>query len=276
VKLYLLCDMEGASGLFRREQAWFWEPRATEADQLEGQRLLTADVGAAVVAALEAGADSLVVCDTHHGGGNLLREVLPTDPRVTYELPTAPRLMPSLDETFDGVLLLGHHAKAGTGSAFLEHSWGGNWFDVTINGTSVGEIGLETCYAGHWDVPLILVQGDEACCAEAAAQFPGTVTAAVKRGLSFDRAEGLPPEAAHRLTAAKIAEAIQRLHDRGKDAFHPYRATLPMTVRIVMNRVDGADAAASRPGVRRVGGRTVEATLDRQCDVLAWVVGKRA
>src|SRR5688572_6635177 len=134
MKLYLLCDMEGASGLFRREQAWFWEPKSTEADKREGLELLTQDVAAAVHAALEAGADELVVCDTHHGGGNFLRELLPVDPRVAYEGPKAPRMMPSLDETFDGVMLLGHHAKAGTGGAFLEHSWGGNWFDVTING----------------------------------------------------------------------------------------------------------------------------------------------
>src|SRR5688572_12838594 len=112
MKLYLLCDMEGTSGLFRREQAWFWEPQSTEADKQEGLELLTADVASAVKAALQTGADELVVCDTHHGGGNFLHDALPVDPRVTYERPKAPRMMPSLDETFDGVLLLGHHAKA--------------------------------------------------------------------------------------------------------------------------------------------------------------------
>ena len=35
-----------------------------------------------------------------------------------------------------------------------------------------GEIGIEACFAGYFGVPLILVQGDEAGCQEAEAQFP--------------------------------------------------------------------------------------------------------
>ena len=57
----------------------------------------------------------------------------------------------------------------------------------------MGEIGLEACYAGHWGVPLVFVQGDEAGCREAEAQFPGVVTAAVKRAVSADRCAGPGP-----------------------------------------------------------------------------------
>ena len=101
-----------------------------------------------------------------------------------------------MNETVDGLMLMGHHAKAGTPNAFLPHTENTDWADFSINGQSVGEIGIETCFAGHWGVPLILAQGDEAMCKEVQAQFPGAVTACVKRAESFDRCTG--PDAAGR------------------------------------------------------------------------------
>ena len=201
MKLYMLWDMEGVSGLFERDQAWYWQPGATETAE-GGPRLLMADVDSAVTAALAAGADEVIVCDTHHGGGNLRLPEMLRDPRVTYHgHPGGPggtgaRWMPDLDETVDGLLLPGHHAKAGTPGAFLPHTRSLDWLDFRINGQSVGEIGLEACYAGHWGVPLVLVQGDAAACREAEAQFPGVVTAAVKRAVSADRCAGPEPAAA--------------------------------------------------------------------------------
>jgi len=230
---------------------------------------MTLDVNSAAAAALEAGVDELVVCDTHHGGGNVLWDELLVDPRITYETPRASVMMPSLDETFDGLILLGHHAKAGTPDAFLSHTWGGTWFDFQINGMSVGEMGLEACYAGHWDVPLIMAQGDEACCAEAESQFPGVVTAAVKRAVSYNRAAGPAPELARKLTAEKVAEAVAKAR---AGELEPFKPTLPMTIRITMTSMEAVDRLALKPGVRRPDGRTAEMDVERQCDVIRWIV----
>ena len=271
MKVYMLCDMEGVSGLYTKEHAWWWEEGARQYIYAEeGRRLLTEDINSAATAALAAGVSELVVCDTHHGGGNVLWDELLSDPRVTYERPQSLRLMPSLDETCRGLILLGHHAKAGTQDAFLDHSFSGSWFDFQINGMSIGEIGMETCYAGHWNVPLIMVQGDRACCTEAESQFPGVVTAVVKRGLGFGRAAGPAPVVARALTAEKVAEAIARLSD---GVFQPYRASLPITVRILTQTTEEAERIASRPWARRLDGRTVEATIERQCDILSWATG---
>src|ERR1700733_4231106 len=84
-------------------------------------------------------------------------------------------------------------------------------FEIARNGQNVGEIGLESCYAGHWDVSLIFVTGDEASCYEARQQFPGVVTAAVKRGGEDPEfCAGLDPEVAHREIARKAAEAVEK------------------------------------------------------------------
>jgi D-amino peptidase len=268
MKVYMLCDMEGVSGIYARDQVW----RSGERPELydEGRWLMTRDVNAAAEAALAAGVDELVVCDTHSGGGrNVLWNEMLNDLRVMYEVPHAPRLLPGLDESFDGVILLGHHAKAGTLGAFLDHTWSGQWFDFQINGQSVGEVGIETCYAGHWDVPLIMVQGDEACCAEVEEQFPQAVTATVKRGLDRFHAAGPSPDVARQWTADKVAEAVERARGGG---LSPFKPTLPMTVRWTAATTDLVDRVAYRSGVRRVDARTVECQVARQCDVLAWLV----
>jgi D-amino peptidase len=278
MKLYLLWDMEGVSGLFTRDQAWYWEPGVRPETAEEGRRLLIADVNAASAAALAAGADELIVCDTHHGGGNIRLEAMLQDPRITYHerssrtLPDGTRrFLPGLDRSVDGFLLLGHHAKAGTAGAFLPHANSLAWADFRINGVSVGEIGIEACYAGHWDVPLVLVQGDEAGCREAEAQFPGVVTAPVKRAVHAELATGLAPEEARRLTARRVAEAVERLRAGRQPA--PYKPHLPMRVTLRLTTVEEADTLERRSGGRRVDEHTVACRVERQRDILAWTTG---
>ncbi len=224
LKIFMHWDMEGASGLFTRQQTWYWEEGVTPQTRDEGRDLLMADINGASRAAMDAGAGKLIVCDTHHGGGNLRIDRMLADPRISYLERSVGlqdgkrRWMPGLDETVDGLMLMAHHAKAGTPGAFLPHTQMLEWDDFKINGQSVGEIGIEVCYAGHWNIPLILVQSDEAGCREAEEQFPGVVTAAVKRAESADRALGLDPEAARRLTAHKVAEAIEEIAHRQAQA----------------------------------------------------------
>jgi D-amino peptidase len=274
VKIFILWDMEGTSGLFTREQVWYWEEGVREQVAAEGRDLLIADVNAASTAALAAGADELIVCDTHHGGGNLQLEKMLSDPRITYLFRSVGlqdgkrRWLPGLDHAVDYLMLPGHHAKAGTPGAFLPHAWSLDWADVRINGQSVGELGIEACFAGHWDVPLILVQGDEAACAEANDQFPDATTACVKRALSHDLCTGPDPESARRLTAAKVAEAIGKA---GASKPAPYKPSLPMTVTIRMTTPEAAQKAQRRPGVRLVDEHTVEAQVERHCDVVKWI-----
>ena len=276
MKIFVHWDMEGTSGVFTREQVWYWEDGARPEIGEEGRQLLTEDINSLSAAVLRAGVDQLIVCDTHHGGGNLDLQKALADPRITY-LPrsvgyqgTERRWMPGLDETVDALMLPGHHARAGTPNAFLPHTWTLAWADFQINGQSVGEMGIEACFAGHWDVPPILAQGDEAGCREAEALFPGIVTAAVKRAESADLCSGLAAAAGRRLTAEKVVEAIDKLR---AGAIEPYKPSLPMTVSIRMKTAESVQAALQRPGVERVDGLTVACQVKQQCDVVKWILG---
>lgn len=276
LKIWMHWDMEGTSGLFLRDQAWYKSKGVKPEVAEEGIKLLIADVNSAAEAALKAGATELLICDTHGGGDNFRAQDMFADPRITYLYRSEGyegksfRWMPGMNETVDGLMLMGHHAKAGTPNAFLPHTEGSSWSDFTINGQSVGEIGIEACFAGYWNVPLILAHGDEAMCKEVESQFPEAVRACVKKAETFERATGLAPLAARKLTAEKIAEAIRKLR-AAKPA--PYRPKLPMRVTLRFKEESHAAAAAKEPGVRRVDARTVECEVKRQCDVLKWLDG---
>ena len=277
MKVYMHWDMEGCSGLFHKDQAWYWYPHVPESTKEEGIRLLMADINNAVQAALDAGADHVYICDTHHGGGNIRIPEMLQDPRVTYHGKSTReengrlRWMPDLDETIDAFMLPGHHSKRHTPNAFLPHGQSRDYDEIQINGESVGELGLEACYAAHYGVPLVFVQGDEAGCREAEARFPGVVTAAVKRAVSEERCEGPDLATAHRLTADKIHEAIAKARRREVPVLRP---ALPMTVSIRMTTVEAAETVAQRPGVQRLDERTVAAQVDVHGDVLKWVNGR--
>src|SRR5262249_61776948 len=88
MKIYMLWDMEGISGLHTQAQAWYWNPGVSPETAEEGRDLLIADVNNATAAALEAGVDELIICDTHHGGGNIPPDPMLAGPRGTYHQPS--------------------------------------------------------------------------------------------------------------------------------------------------------------------------------------------
>ncbi len=274
MKIFMHWDMEGVSGLFRREQVWFWEEGVSKDAAEQGRDLLIADVNSAAAAALEAGVDELIVCDTHHGGGNIILERMLSDPRITYLQKSRGyqdgklRWMPGLDGTVDGFMVPGHHAMAGTPGAFLPHTWSLDWADFQINGQSVGEMGIEACFAGHWDIPVAMMQGEATACKEAKEQFPGIVTAEVKRAKSRDLCTGPDPAAARRLTAERVKEAVESLR---AGRCQPFAPKLPMRVTCRMATIEGAEAIAKRPGVERLDEYTVGTAAERRCDVVKWI-----
>jgi len=276
LKLFVLWDMEGTSGIFTREQAWYWENGVRPEVAEEARQIFTSNVNKLSTSALEHGATELIVCDTHHGGGNLMRDNLATDARIKYEYRSvglengSRRWMPQLDRSVAGLMLPGHHAMAFTPRSFLPHTSNIEWADFRINGESVGEIGLEACYAGHWDVPLIYVEGDEAACYEARRMFPGVVTAVVKRAEEAELATGLTQQEAHREVERKVAEAVEKARRR---ELKPFKPRLPMTVTVRMRTMENAARIAKRPGVILLDEHTVEARVGRQCDVQKWLNG---
>jgi D-amino peptidase len=257
MKIYVLADMEGISGIRKIEEVKTDSPSEYE----YGRQLMMQDINAAVTGCFDGGASEVVVADTHGGGGQV--RIGEMDPRAIYETPNCGLIMPSLDDSFDGVILLGHHAKAGTLDGFLDHTMSSlAWFEYRINDTVVGEIGIEAAWAGHYGVPVIMVSGDQAT-AEEALQLLGSVeTAVVKWGVGRNRAKCLPLDKAHAMVTACAERAVGSAAE-----YEPYKPDVPGWAQLTFYRSDMADAFRDRPEIERVDARTIRRRFDKLLDV---------
>ena len=252
-KIYILSDMEGISGVRLSDQV---RPGPTP-EYAEGCRLMRAEINVAIGAAFEGGADEVLVCDTHVAGGQVL--IAEMDSRASYELPVPGDMMPGLDESFAGLILLGHHARAGTLKAFLDHTMSSeSWFECRLNGRAIGEIGIEATFAGQLGVPVIAVTGDLATRNEAREQLGDIPCAVVKDAVCRNRAHCLSLPEAHARVRSTLVEAV-----RDPSRYTPFRPAIPLNFSLTYYRTDMADETASRLGYRRVDARTVECTIDR-------------
>ncbi len=259
MKIYVSVDMEGISGIFSFEQTG----RDKKGSEYEKARhLYTQDANAVVEACKEMGAEKVVVMDGHNGGYNfIIEELHPDGEYITgYSRRT---ILPGFDKSFDGLILLGYHAMAGTFCGLLDHTQSSKtWFNYFINGKRMGEVGQGAVMAGGLGVPIILVTGDKAVCKEAKQLLGDVETVAVKEGLSRNCARIIAPSKSHQLIKQGVKRAIKRIKD-----FKPYLIKPPLEVRIEFQNTDTADGY-ERVGWKRIDGRTVSRIVDSTLKIL--------
>jgi D-amino peptidase len=259
MKIYILADMEGISGIRTADQV-----KSDSPSFRQSCKLMMSDINEAVDAAFNGGAEEVVVCDMHAGGGQLKIEEM--DSRAIYECPNCGRLMPSLDKSFNGIMLVGIHAKAGTLNGFLDHTINSmSWFEYRINGQIMGEIGIAAAYGGHYDVPVIMVSGDYATTKEAEELLGDVECAAVKWGIGRNSCKCLSIPKAHERIRTAVLKGLNSI-----DTFKSFRPSLPAIIQLTLYRSDMADDLASRPGVNRIGARTIERRVTSFLDVCLW------
>lgn len=260
MKIYVMVDIEGISGIYCSEQVLPGESRFAE-----GRRYLTEDINACVAGLRDAGVDEIIVHDCHGGSYSLnWADVAPeADGYICGDVGN--RRFVDLQE-FDGVVLLGYHAMAGTPEAVLEHTYSSKSVqNMYLNGNKVGEFAVDAAIAGEYGVPVMMVSGDDKVCAEAEQLLPDVVTAEVKKGLSCFGAQLLPPEKAHKLIHDKAMEAVQKLH-----TLKPYRIAAPVECRMEMVERNRLPKTLAKPYIRVVDGRTFELTADSVEQALAY------
>jgi D-amino peptidase len=229
MKVFIETDMEGVAGVLDHD-TWCQPASASYAGRYYdlGREFLTLEVNAAITGLYEAGATEVIVSDGHGAGG--INPAL-LDSRVWLARGSTIGWPGELDESFDAIIWIGQHAKAGTSLAHLAHTQWFNYLDQSINGTSIGELGEMAMCASELGVPSILASGDEALTREARALVPGIVTVSVKYGTTPDDGYSLDtehymrhnlgavhrqPEMARRLIRAAAFEALHKLKQQPK------------------------------------------------------------
>jgi D-amino peptidase len=217
-----MTDIEGVSGIVDFDaQCWPQSPHFRQA-----QELLTGEVNAAVQGSVDAGADTIVVCDAHFRGQNILFSELHPAAELIHGT-MRPHWLPSLEEGFDAFAQIGVHAMAGTPNAILCHSMELDIVHIELNGILIGEIGMAAAAAGSLGIPTVMVSGDRAAVAEMQALVPQVEGAIVKEGLSRHLARSKSPAQAQQIIRAAMKQALDRLTE-----IPPYRLPPPYTLRV--------------------------------------------
>ncbi len=222
LRIYIVTDLEGASGVYQ-----FAETREPGNPLGETAKEYVMGDIAAVVRGLRAGGATEIVVLDGHGSQAFVPHLM--EPGATY-ITGKPRPGPltGLDGSFAGLVQLGAHAMMGTPDGVLCHTQSSRsenryWY----NGVESGELAQCAAIAGHYDIPTILVTGDEATCREAEEFFgPECVKVATKRGLSREAAELYPFEETRQALYEGARRAMAAI-DRCK----PYKLSLPIQAK---------------------------------------------
>jgi D-amino peptidase len=256
MRIYVSVDMEGASGVTR------WQDVGTAGQDYQRARSwMTADVNAAVEGARAAGATEFVV-EENHGVEmlcNLLLDEIDPDVDVVRGLPrNGPTTAAALDDSFDAMFLVAHHAKVGDYPGYCAHtiSYGG-YSDVRLDGRSVSEGEIFASIAAQQGVPTALITGDDIIAAEMAKVTPGIEAAIVKRALSRTGGWIVPPRRAAGIIREAARRAVENVAARRLQVID-VPVPLRMEVDLAKPFTQEARTAFARfPAYELVGDRTV-------------------
>lgn len=247
LKIFISVDMEGIGGIGTPKMT-----SGTGKDYALGRELMTAEVNTVVAAIFQHGPAEILVNDSHGDMQNLLHTRL--DERVQYiQGNTKPLgMVQGLDQSFDALIFLGYHARAGTEGGFLAHTGSGSVKGLWLNGVEVGEGGLNAHYAGAFGVPVILAAGDSTFTLQIR-ELVDARTVATKVAIGSSVARLHHPEVVRERLRVTTLEALS-----GLQAARPVRVEEPVTVRMRFATTTRADILQAVPGMRRVDGTAVE------------------
>jgi len=246
MKVFISVDMEGISGLVR----WADVIR-TGIDFARNRRLMTLDANAAIAGAFDGGATEVVV-EENHGVEELCDLLLDEiDPRcrvIRGAGRPAATTMAGLDSGVGVVLLVGHHARAGSRPGIMAHTVSYEQFKaVRVNGKDCGEPEIFTIRAGEMSVPVGLIAGDQVVIEQVRHRAPWVEAVEVKRALSNVAGDVIPPARARALIQAGAQRAVERARAGGVNVYRGEPA--PYTIEVEMRAPLGD---ALRDNLRRM------------------------
>jgi D-amino peptidase len=262
MKILISADMEGTCGVVNWVQVIPPEigrpGQATSTSEYERARLrMTREVNAAIEGAIAGGATEIVVNDSHDGMRNIIPDELHPQARYISGFDKHLLMVQGVEEEgVAAVFYTGYHARAGTPDGPLAHSFTGWVHDVRVNGTSMGEYGVNALVAGHFGVPVAFVSGDNRA-VEQTRELIGeqVVGVAVKRGYSVTAALNHQPERAQAMIRVGAETAARKMGD-----MRPYRLPgpegAPATVEIDLDHQSRVTQVEKFPGVERTGWRS--------------------
>ncbi len=217
-KIYILTDLEGISGVYKFSQT---REKGTPLN-IQACGYFMEDLAAVIRGLQDGGATEILVLDGH-GNQCIIPDMMVPGAKYITGLPRPANY--GMDSTYIGMVQLGAHAMMGTKDGVLNHTQSSRtenryWY----NGVECGEIVQVALIAGYYNIPTIMVTGDEVTCKEAR-RFLGDqiVTVATKKGIAREAAVLYPFEETHKALYEGAKKAMEVIKD-----CKPYRMDLPI------------------------------------------------
>lgn len=250
MKIFISADMEGIAGKVH----WEFAKESDSGEWDRDRKIMTEQIKAAVEGAKEAGASEIVINDSHMSMRNLLIDRFEDeDVQIITGQPKPLCMMEGVDGTFSAVFLIGYHGMSGSHPGVLNHSFCPlSIRAIKINGTPVGEFGVNAGIAGYFNVPIALVAGDNVIADEAKTLIGDVEVAVVKEALNMTSAKCIPLKVANELIKKKSKAAVAKCN-----RMNPLVYDTPTELEVDFFMTNMADAAALIPGSQRKGGTIV-------------------
>ena len=249
MRVFISVDMEGISGVVN------WDHTEYGKDGYERfRKLMTKEANAAALGAYDAGADEVIINDSHGRMRNVIIEDL--DPRIKLITGSSKPLsmMEGIGPEFDAVFFFFFYSRDSS-LGVLNHTYTGQVATYAVDGKVLGELGMTSLVAGFYGVPVVFVSGDSEVTKEAVDLLGNVETVAVKEPHSQFSAMCLHPDKAHELIREKAAKALQNMSQ-----YKPLKPASPCTVELQFHTSGQADGASIMPGAVRVDAVTVRFT----------------
>jgi D-amino peptidase len=241
-RIFVITDAEGVAGVCRQDQ--------TDPKDAEMRQLLTGEINAAVQGFFAGGAAEVVVWDGHDGSQTL--SALTIDPRARLVSGVlGPTML--MERGWSAIAFIGQHARANSPRGVMAHSYSSLGIqNILVNGKPAGEIETRAALAGAFNIPVILLSGDQVAAEQLKAIVPNAETAVVKEGLANYACISLSAEAARNLIRERATAAMAKL-----GSIRPYRIDGPVTIQIESTSRSAPAPDAIRPGVEVIDARTL-------------------
>ena len=248
-KVYISVDMEGIWGVVHGDQT-----SAAGEGYGAARRWMVEDVNAVIAGLREAGAGEIVVNDSHGGMKNIIADTLDPTASLISGTPKPLVMMEGIDVSFDAVVLVGYHARAGSFPGVLDHTISGSTvYAIKINGRELPEMGLNAAIAGYYKVPVIMLTGDTTTCGQARELFGKNITTiAVKDAIGRVAAKMLPRVEALAQLKAGAKKAVE-----GRAQARPFVLTTPLSFELEFHNSGQSELPMLIPGIKRLGPRAV-------------------
>lgn len=262
MKVYISADIEGITGISHWDEAGKSKP-----EYQEFRQRMTDEVLAACEGALAAGATEIWIKDAHGTGRNIIDAELPECARLIRGWSGSPLIMvQELDASFDAIVFIGYHSKAGSEGNPLAHTLSLNVAHLKLNGVIASEFVLHAYAAAMMGVPIAFLSSDKGLCEEVQALNEHIQVLAVSEGIGNSTVSLAP-----RYTRQKIKEGVA---DALQQDLALKKLTLPdhFSVEIKYKNPTSAYKASYYPGAEHIGEQTVRFCSDDYFEIMRMVM----